>query len=69
MSQTYATDLIGANIRAFFAQLACDRCGAVPDISVQHSDLVPVEGGAWLVTEFRCATCREEVTAKNFLPF
>ncbi len=64
-----ATDLLGAEIRAFFAQLACEECGSAPDLATQRSDLVPVQGGAWLIAGFCCTACRRPVVGKVFLAF
>ncbi len=67
--QIPATDLLGAEICAFFAQLACEECGSAPDLATQRSDLVPVHGGAWLLAGFTCTACRKAIIGKVFLAF
>ncbi len=69
MPQPYATDTLDASIHAFFAQLACDECGSAPDIETQRSDLVPTNGGFWLLSAFCCSTCRKVIIAKVFFAF
>ncbi len=66
MPQLYATDTLGASIRAFFAQLACDECGSDLDIETQSSDIVPAKDGLWLLSAFCCSACRKVIVAKVF---
>ncbi len=67
MPQLYATDTLGASIRAFFAQMACDECGSAPDIETQSSHLVPANSGFWLLSAFCFSACRKIIFARIFL--